>query len=215
MKKENNYRLIIVSPFIILLVNFFVSQILFSFMGNWSWTVVLPIYYCQISVIIFLLGEEKNYKEWFKKSEGSIIWRIICVIFFSVFSLPVFFTNISRLDSLIVIILSIIYSIINPFFEEVFWRRILLSNLKMNKIIAVLFSSLLFTINHPLTLFKLNRIFCEPGFLIITFLYGLVWSITYLKTKSLRCNYFTHVMVNFASLSILVFLNRYVPVFSM
>ncbi|MBP7702993.1 MAG: hypothetical protein KA126_03815 [Candidatus Hydrothermae bacterium] len=163
MKKENNYRLIIVSPFIILLVNFFVSQILFPFMGNWSWTVVLPIYYCQISVIIFLLGEEKNYKEWFKKSEGSIIWRIVCIIFFSVFSLPVFFTNINRLDSLIVIILSIIYSIINPFFEEVFWRRILLSNEKMNKIIAVFFSSLLFTINHPLTLFKLNRIFCEPG----------------------------------------------------
>lgn len=184
-------------------------------MGNWSWTVFLPIYYCQIAIFIVLLGEGKNIKDWFRKSEGSIIWRIICILFFSMFSIPIFVINISRLDSFNIILLSIMYSVINPFFEEIFWRKILLSNERINRTVSVLFSSFMFTLNHPITLLKLNKIFSEPGFLVITFLYGIVWSITYLKTKSLRYNYFTHMLVNFASLSILVFLNRYAPVFSM
>jgi len=213
--KKNSYGLITISPFVILLFNFITSRTLFPIMGNWSWTVVLPMYYCLICVIILLTDEEKNYKDWFRKAEGPVIWRIICVAFFSLFSIPIFILNMDRLDSLPVVIMSIIYSLINPFFEEIFWRKILLSNEKMNKILSVLFSSALFTINHPVTLSELNKTFFEPGFLIITFLYGIIWSITYLNTKSLRYNYFTHILVNFASLSILVFLNRYVPAFSM
>ena len=215
MNKNVKKGIAYISPLLILIVNYFVSRLLYPVMGNWSWVIILPIYYALIFLVITITGEIHNYKCWFKKSEGKIRWRVICVVFFSIFSLPVFFMNSNKLDTVLIVFLSIIYSIINPFFEELYWRRFLLTKIKAKKWLLVLFSTLLFTLNHPIALATLNTTFIEPGFIFITFMFGVIWCVLFLKTNSLRWNYVTHVMVNFASLSVLVFLNLFVPVFSM
>lgn len=204
-----------ISPLILIIVNYFSSHLLYRRFASWCWVPILAVYYFLIAVIVFMLGENGHYREWFAKSKGRRVWRVMGIVFFSLFSLPYFVMNISLLNNASMIVLSIVYSLVNPFFEELYWRRVLLTGTKTNGVLSVFISSIFFTVNHPAAFSLLNTTFTEPGFLVVTFMYGLMWSLLFKKTGSLRWNYATHAMVNFASLSVLVFMNVYVPAFSM
>ncbi len=210
---KNQWLFLAISPALLFVVDSLSSTFFYSLWGNWSWIPVICVYYLFITIIMVITGEHKQIQDAFKKSEGNYVWRILSLVFFFGATLPIFLSNYSLLNSPYLIILLILYSLINPFFEEMYWRKMLLDITGVNRILLVFVSSALFTVNHPLTLSFLHTSFTEPVFLIVTFLFGLMWSLTYIKTKSLRYNYITHAFINFASLSVLVFLNIYNPSF--
>lgn len=82
--------------------------------------------------------------------------------------------------------------IVAPIFEEFFFRKFLLVKLveKNSKIIAILISSLCFAIIHIETPFNL----------IPTFIFGIVSSLIYLKTKRIGYSILVHFLINLSAL---------------
>ena len=85
-------------------------------------------------------------------------------------------------------ILMIIYAvIIGPFIEEIVFRGVVLPVLtrKFNIAIGIIFSTLIWSLLH----FQINVI-------IFTFIFGIILSYTYIKSKSIWPAYLTHVLKN-------------------
>jgi membrane protease YdiL (CAAX protease family) len=103
------------------------------------------------------------------------------------------------------------FAVINPFFEEVFWRGLLLKKLPLPAVGRVLYSTAFFIISHPLMwgVFSIaNRSWMTWASLAVM---GVVWSVVFLKTDSLRWPLISHFMVDIFNLSVFVFLNIYQP----
>ena len=105
----------------------------------------------------------------------------------------------------------ILFSLINTFFEEIYWRGFLLENTFKSKILSSIYSTALFVISHlfiwGIFSFGNRNIFTIISLIIM----GVVWCIVKNKTKSLRWNIVSHIMVDIFNLSVFVFLNLYIP----
>jgi membrane protease YdiL (CAAX protease family) len=147
----------------------------------------------------------------FGKSEGKILWPIVASIFVGLIPLSILLLNLHLLYSPVLIVLWLMFAAINPITEEIYWRGFLLENLPFSKKISVLYSTLFFVLSHPLMwgVFSIgNRSWMT---LLLLSIMGIVWSVVYLKTKSLRWPTISHTMVNIFNLSVFVFLNLYIP----
>jgi membrane protease YdiL (CAAX protease family) len=106
----------------------------------------------------------------------------------------------------------LILGLINPFLEEFYWRGLMLDMTQTwPKWIPVLYISLFFALNHVFGIAFTSIGAGNPIFLINTFVLGVLFSIIYLKTKSLRWLIIGHGLADLLGLSIPVFLNLWVP----
>lgn len=122
--------------------------------------------------------------------------------------LSIFIKYSGLLNSGYLIILWLLVGIINPIFEEIFWRGFMLDkNENIPFWLKTLIASLLFAIAHPLTWGIFSQNMLSPEMFASVFLMGLIWSFAYRKTNSLILPYFSHLMVDLLSLSVLAFLN--------
>jgi len=106
---------------------------------------------------------------------------------------------------------TLLFVVINPCAEEGYWRGLLLDAVEnKNKWLGVLYSSTLFMINHMwisvMVIGARNSIAS-----VFQFVFGVLMSITYLKTQSLRWPLVAHFLVNLLTPTVAVFLNLYIP----
>ncbi|MDM5232486.1 CPBP family intramembrane metalloprotease [Lysinibacillus pakistanensis] len=121
--------------------------------------------------------------------------------------------NYQLFDSALLLILWLIFAFINPWFEELYWRGVLLDGLKKDwsKWFSVVYSTLFFVLSHPFMWGVFSIASKSYHLYIYLSLAGIVWAITYFKTKSLRWVIFSHFIVDIGNLTVLTFLNIYLP----
>lgn len=103
----------------------------------------------------------------------------------------------------------IILVLINPWLEEFYWRELLSDYTKHWKTaLSILFTSVVFSANHAV-FGKNSDLFKGYTVVISTLIIGIVWSITYKKTNSLRWVIIFHFLVDFLNLSAPAFLDLF------
>jgi membrane protease YdiL (CAAX protease family) len=116
------------------------------------------------------------------------------------------------ITSLQIFIPWLILGLVNPFLEECYWRGLMLDHTSgWSDWIRVSNISILFSLNHLWGIGVTSVGLRNPVFLINTFVLGVLFSVIYLKTKSLRWLILGHALADLLGLSVPVFLNLWVP----
>lgn len=206
----NQKRLIIISPFIIISLGFIVSKISIKYIAEWAFIPVALIYW-GATTLLTLIAAKSNWRKFFQKPLNKKKWFIMCVVIGFIPSI-VLVMEYQRFHSILLIVLWIVFSLINSFLEEIYWRGLLLDYTDhWHRTLSVGYSTTLFVLSHPFIwgVFSLaNR---SWSLIISSTIVGVVWCLTYIKTKSLRWTVFSHFLVDIFNISVLALLNIYVP----
>jgi len=161
--------------------------------------------------ILFFKGN-KPIKSWLQKPQSSKA-SVFFTVILGMFPLSLLLLNYQLFDSVLLIVLWLLFALINPWFEELYWRGILLDAIVdwFPKWVGVLYTTLLFVLSHPLMWGVFSIASTSYHLYIYLSIMGIVWSITYFKTGSLRWVIFSHFIVDIGNLTVLTFLNIYIP----
>lgn len=205
MKKK-----VLLYPIFVIMIGWIIALVFTPIIKEWSFIPLAICYWATtLTIVLREVGVEKI-KKMFQKTAGKKRWNILALVV-GLIPLSILLMNLSLLKPDYVLVLWLVFALINPFFEEVFWRGFLMDTLPMSKRFACLYSTLLFVASHPImwgTFSIANRSWMTVVSLVIM---GLVWSITYIKTRSLRWCVVSHFFVDIFNLSVYVFLNLYIP----
>ncbi|MGB5819775.1 MAG: CPBP family intramembrane glutamic endopeptidase [Saonia sp.] len=199
-------RIVVLSPFLIIGVNFGVAYTFGQFIGKWAFIPMISIGWILWLFFILKFGGPESIKSWLKKPTGKIWWSFLAILI-GLIPLPLFIFHSNTLSEWTIWLPWIILALINPWIEEFYWRGLLLDFTKSwSNWTSVLYTSCLFAINHAA--FGINSAL-NSGFEIIvsTLLMGTVWGFVYKKTKSLRWIIFAHFLVDCLGLSVPAFLD--------
>jgi len=217
MNKISTRRLIILtSPIFVLIFGNLAAKLFHNALGKWAWLGYFPVYWSMLFLLMYLAGNKENQRLWFRKSQGSYWWAILAIgigiISFPMLLIP----NIHMMHSVMLVITWFVFAIINSPLEEAFWRGFLLDETAhFPRVYGVIYSSFLFTAIHPLNLgifskiqsFNQSRPMALVPFIVILLILSLVWSLLYVKTKSLRLSIFSHILTDLGNLSVFLFMN--------
>ncbi|MGB4769848.1 MAG: CPBP family intramembrane glutamic endopeptidase [Chitinophagaceae bacterium] len=208
VQKHKETRIVLLSPFIIIGVNILVAFVFGKLIGKWAFAPVILIEWILFAFFIHKYGGSSKYQRWLGKPKGSWGWLLLCIVI-GLSTLPIFLQHFRLLNSISLILPWILIWLINPFMEEFYWRGLLLDHTQhWKKWIAVLATALLFAVNHYVFAINADLFKGLPVFL-STLVMGLVWTLVYLKTKSLRWTILAHFLVDFLNLSVPSFLDLY------
>ena len=209
MKKTNLFP--IFAPLCVIALGAFAAYVSHLFINEWAWVFLALVYWSSSFLMAYKALGKESMPSLFKTPAGSKGWFALS-IFVGLIPLSILLLNLHLLVSFpLVTVLWILFAFINPFFEQVFWRGYLLQKLPFQAGWRIVYSTALFVLSHPLMwgIFSIaNRSWMAMASLVIM---GAVWSIVYLKTKSLRWCYISHVMADIGNLTVFVFLNLYIP----
>ena len=208
--------IILTSPIFVLIFGNLAARFFSHVLGKWAWIGYFPVYWIMLLFFMFFVGNKDNQRLWFKKSEGSPWWALLAIgigiISFPMLLIP----NIHVMHSVILVIAWFVFALINSPLEEAFWRGFLLDETAhLPRSYGVVYSSILFTAIHPMNLgvfskiqsFNPDRPMALVPFLVILLLLSIVYSLLYIKTKSLRLSILSHVLTDLGNLSIFLFMN--------
>jgi membrane protease YdiL (CAAX protease family) len=203
-------RIAIFSPIAVIVLGFIIAFTLSPIIDEWAFVPLAFAYWAVIFLISYKMLGKDEFVQLFGKPERKPLWIVLSLVV-GLIPLPIFLMNLALFDSPFIIALWLGFAIINPFCEQVYWRGFLLSSLPFSNKISVLYSTLFFVLSHPLMwgVFSIgNRSWMAWASIAMM---GIVWSVVYLKTKSLRWCLISHFMVNIFNLSVFVMLNIYIP----
>ena len=206
--KITKKQVILVSPFLIIAINFGIAFLFGKIIGKWAFIPIILIEWCLFLYFIFGYTEKETRKTWLKKSKGSFGWNILA-LFIGLLPLPLFLLHYDTLGLWKVWLPWILLALINPWLEEFYWRGLLLDYTKnWSNWTAIFFTSFVFAINHAA--FGVNSELNSGLTIIIsTFIMGVIWGLVYKKTNSLRWIILAHFLVDFFNLSSSSFLDLY------
>ena len=205
-------RLILLSPLAVVLLGQLAARTVGPAIGVWSWIPLNLGYWTAITLLIGWGGGRQVIKRWLRPSQGSWLWPMLAIIIAIAPTVPMLFPDTWRLFLQVQILLpTLFFVVINPCAEEGYWRGLLLDAAgDKNKWLVVLYSSALFTVNH-LWISVLVIGARNPMASIFQFVFGVLMSVIYLKTQSLRWPLVAHFLTNLLTPTVAVFLNLYIP----
>jgi len=203
--------LIWISPVLVVLISTISIRVAASFIGVWAWLPWILIYWANIGVLVVWGGGKESIQRWMKPAEGNWLWSGLAVLL-GLSAITIFISSWQLLKPLYIFVPWLILGIVNPFLEEWYWRGLMLDTTQTwPGWIRVLYSSIFFSLNHLFGITVTSIGSRHPFFLINTFVLGVLFSVVYLKTKSLRWLIVSHALADLLGLSIAVFLNLWVP----
>lgn len=208
--------LIRASPVLVVVLGHFSAQLFTGLFGDWAWVGVFLVYWGSLILIGTVSGGISRLRTWFRKPEGSRWWFLLAVIL-GLVAFPILLVpNIHVMTSLPLVGMWLAFAVINSLCEEVFWRGFLLDELShLPRVAGVAYSSILFVAVHPLVLGVFSRTMAvDPAqplallpFIAILVVISVVWSLLYLRTRSLRWPVLSHFLTDLGNQSIFVFMN--------
>ncbi len=208
---HNRRRLVLLSPLAIIAVGYLTAHLAGPVFGIWIWIPMIFIVWGMFGFMIAWGGGREAVKRWLQAPQGAWGWSVLAVVV-GMIPLSVFILNWKLFPSIWLVLAWLLFAVINPFLEEGYWRGLLLDNTtNWPGPLGILYSSFFFAVNHPLTIGVYSIANRHPAVLISTFIMGLVWATTYRKTHSLRWTIVAHILVDVLNLSVLAFLNIFVP----
>ena len=202
----NNKQIVVLSPYLIIGVNFAVAYFFGQYIGKWAFVPMILIGWILWLFFVIKFGGTESIKNWLKKSKGKLGWGILAV-FIGLLPLPLFILHAGTLANWQIWVPWIILALMNPWIEEFYWRGLLLDYTNTwSNWASILYTSILFAINHAA--FGINsKLNSGLEIVLSTLIMGIVWAIVYKKTKSLRWIIFAHFLVDFLGLSAAAFLD--------
>ena len=208
---ETAKRLILLSPLGIIVVGHFTARLARAVLGPWAWVPMIFVVWAMFVFLIAWGGGQEAIRRWLRAPQGGWGWSTLAVVV-GLIPIGVFIWNWKLFPSVWIVLLWLLFALINPPLEEGYWRGLLLdTTTSWPGWLAVLYSSFFFAINHPLTLGVYSIANRHPVVLLSTFVMGVVWAVTYRKTRSLRWVIFAHFLTDLFNLSVLAFMNIYLP----
>jgi len=203
-------NLVLISPFLIIIVNIIVAIIFGKLIGKWAFIPIILIEWILFLYFVLKYGENGILRNWLKKPNKNREWNIATIVI-GLTPIPIFLKYNHLLNDWTIFLPWILLALINPWIEEFYWRGLLTDyTKKWNTTLSILFTSSVFSANHAV--FGINsELFRGPEILISTFVMGIVWAITYKKTNSLRWVILSHFLVDFLNLSAPAFLDLFKP----
>jgi membrane protease YdiL (CAAX protease family) len=140
---------------------------------------------------------------------GRVVWSIVAVGT-GLLAVPAFVLGVKYLS--LVWLPWLIFGLVNPWLEEGYWRGLMLDQFPQWSVaFRVAYSTFLFGISHPL-MWGVNSIPNRRiSVLVMAFIFGFVWSVVYVKTKSLRWAIVGHIIADLLTVSVAAFLNLFGP----
>lgn len=202
----NDKRVVILSPLLIIGVNFGVAYLSGYIIGKWAFIPMILTGWILWLFFIQRFGGIESVRSWLRKSKGQLWWGIFAV-FIGLLPLPIFLIHSDTLSEWTIWMPWIILALINPWIEEFYWRGLLLDFTKSwSGWTSIVYSGSLFSINH--IAFGVNsELNSGLEVVVSTLIMGIVWGIVYKKTKSLRWVIFAHFLVDFFGLSAAAFMD--------
>ncbi|MFJ7951418.1 lysostaphin resistance A-like protein [Lysinibacillus sp. NPDC096418] len=213
MVRSNKQRLyLLISPFVIIFLGFSTATIFKQYIQGWAWIPLALVYWSSLGFCIYYFKGDQSIKNWLGKSKSSKSWITLSLLI-GMFPLTILIMNFHLFDSISLVLLWLLFALINPWFEELFWRGVLLDGLLAwyPKWLCILYTTALFVLSHPLMWGVFSIASKSYHLYIYLSVAGIVWAITYFKTKSLRWVIFSHFIVDIGNLTVLTFLNIYLP----
>lgn len=200
-----------ISPILVIVLGHLTVRLCGSLLGVWVWLPLALVLWGMFALLIFWNGGWEKFKGWIGRPGGSIGWSILALSI-GLIPLPLFLLNWRLFTAPWQVIIWMIFALVNAPLEEGYWRGVLTdATSKGPGWLGVLYSSFFFAANHPLTYGVYSQGNRHPVTFISTFVMGVAWAWVYRKTGSLRMPILAHILVDLFNLSILAFLNIYVP----
>jgi membrane protease YdiL (CAAX protease family) len=210
--KFSRQSLVLLSPFLVILLGQLAARTLGPAIGVWSWIPLNIGYWIAIILVIKWGGGRQAILKWLRPSKGGWLWPMLAILVAVVPTIPMLFPDTWRLFLEVQVWLpTLLFVVINPCAEEGYWRGLLLDAIEnKNKWLGVVYSSSLFMINHMwISVMVIGA--RNPMASVFQFVFGVLMSITYVKTQSLRWPLVAHFLVNLLTPTVAVFLNLYIP----
>jgi len=215
-KHQTRFLIVLLSPIIVLIIGNVTAHLFVNLLGKWAWLGYFVVYWTILLIFITLTGKRVDQLSWFRKSQGSRLW-ILLALAMGLISFPaLLIPNFNVIQSVSLVIALCVFALINGTFEEAFWRGFLLDETAhLPRVFGVVYSTIFFTAIHPVNLgifskiqaFDSSRPMALVPFLVILIILSLVYSLLYLKTKSLRLPILSHILTDIGNLSIFLFMN--------
>ena len=204
-------QLILFSPILVVAISAITIRVAARFIGVWAWLPWILVYWAIIGGLALWGGGKDSVRRWMKPAGGHWLWSALAVAL-GLSGITMFISSWQLITPLIIFIPWLILGLVNPILEEWYWRGLMLDMTQTwPNWIRVLYSSAFFSLNHLLGIAVTSIGSRNPIFLINTFVLGVLFSIIYMKTKSLRWLILGHALADLLGLSIAVFLNLWVP----
>lgn len=208
---KTSQRWVVFSPVGIVAIGFVIANLTGLFLGIWAWIPIALSMWSMFVLVIIWSGEAGSMRQWLSKPREAAGWSAVALAI-GLIPLPLFLQNWQLFSSPGLILAWLIFALINAPLEEFYWRGTLSDRTThWPGWASVLYSSFFFAINHPISYGVYSSANRHPATVISTFIMGIVWAVVYRKTRSLRWVILAHFLVDLFNLSILAFLNLYIP----
>ncbi|MPS71943.1 MAG: hypothetical protein E2590_02225 [Chryseobacterium sp.] len=115
---------VIISPFLIIIVNIITAIIFGNLIGKWAFIPLILIEWILFLFFIIKYGGASSIRNWLKKSGKNWGWNVFAIII-ALTPLPIFLKHYQLLDNWSVWLPWILLALINPWLEEFYWRGLL------------------------------------------------------------------------------------------
>jgi Predicted protease of the Abi (CAAX) family len=203
--------LVVASPFVIILLGYLTASVFSGLMDGWAWVPLALVYWGATGWCIYAFKGNKRIRDWLQKpkpSKGSLIASLAL----GMFPLSILAMNYKLFDSVLLVVLWLVFALVNPWFEELYWRGLLLDAAgPWPKWLGAVYTTALFVLSHPLMWGVFSVASTSYHLYLYLSVMGIVWAVVYFKTGSLRWVILSHFIVDIGNLTVLTFLNKYIP----
>lgn len=210
VEAKTTRQLLLISPLAVIAVTYVIARVTGLGKGPWTWLPSLAVYWAALGLLVATGAGRASLRRWLRARAWSWGWAGLALVV-GLLPLTIFLTSREVLRSLPVLMAWLTFALLNPWFEETYWRGLLTdATAGWPGWLRVLYPSVLFAANHPLALGAIAAM-RDPAVTVATFVMGVAWSATYLRTGSLWYPIASHVLVDLFNLAVPVLMGLYVP----
>ena len=201
------------SPLAVVAIGHLTARLAGQAIGAAAWVPLTIVFWLTLALLIRAGGGFAAWRRWVQaaRAGSSRGWPALAIVV-ALLPAPLLWMNWRLLAPWSLWLPWLLFALINPWFEEGYWRGVLLEATRgWPPLAALLYSSACFALSHPL-IWGVNSVANRtPEVVVSTFLMGLAWGTIFRRTGSLRWCILSHVLVDLFNLSVVVFLNLYIP----
>jgi membrane protease YdiL (CAAX protease family) len=177
--------------------------------GAWSWAPTMLVFWAAIAALATASGTPPVAR--LGPPRGSWLWSLLA-IGMGLLSASGFLDGLHTLGSPLVLVAWLVFGLANPWFEETYWRGVLGDATRSWPLgLGIAYSAVAFALSHPYIWGVHAAALRNPKALVGLIAVGLVWSVVYARTGSLRFTILGHACSNLLGLSVPMLLNLHVP----